>query len=147
MSDNEPKMYGWATTTDGQRLELSPQECAELWAGIEADRKRRVEAMPDERAALLQMMDAYTRLQELGWREAIYCPKDGASFDVIEPGSTGIHRAHYSGEWPNGGWWVEADGDLCPSRPILFRLDHDAEAERKRRLAEVAHAFREARRP
>lgn len=78
--------------------------------------------MPDDKAALDQMHDAYTRLEKLGWRSAIYCPKDGTSFDAIEAGSTGISTCHYEGDWPTGRWWVEADGDLWPSRPILFRL-------------------------
>ena len=77
--------------------------------------------MPDVQSALYQMGDAFARLKKLGWKEAIYCPKDGSTFDVIEAGSTGIHTAHYQGEWPKGGWWVHAEGDLWPSRPILWR--------------------------
>lgn len=80
------------------------------------------ERMPDDKAALNQMHDAYTRLERLGWRNAIYCPKDGTAFDAIEPGSTGIFACFYEGEWPNGHWWMEDGGDLWPSRPTLFRL-------------------------
>ena len=79
------------------------------------------ERMPDDKAALNQMHDAYTRLEKLGWRSAIYCPKDGSPFDAIEAGSTGIFTCHYEGEWPSGSWWMEDGGDLWPSRPILFR--------------------------
>lgn len=78
-------------------------------------------AMPDERAALRVMFAAWEWLKDLGWREAIYCPKDGTTFDAIEVGSTGIHDCHYMGEWPNGGWWTHDAGDLWPSSPILFR--------------------------
>lgn len=42
-------------------------------------------------------------------------------FQVIEAGSTGIHPCVYQGKWPNGHWWITADGDMCPSRPVLFR--------------------------
>ena len=71
--------------------------------------------------ALLNLFEAYQDLKRLGWNDAIYCPKDGTWFDAIEAGSTGIHNCQYQGQWPNGGWWV-ADGDVWPSRPILFRL-------------------------
>lgn len=91
-------------------------------------RKRREATMPTEQDALRVMFDAYTRLKELGWRDAIYCPKDGSSFDVIEAGSSGIHRAHYEGEWPKGTWWVEEAGDLWPSRPCLYRPSPEEQA-------------------
>lgn len=93
-----------------------------LEAAFEAKDKAQAERMPDEAAALRQMHDAYTRLQKLGWREAIYCPKDGTVFDAIEVGSTGIHDCHYEGEWPNGHWWTRDGDDLWPSRPSLYRL-------------------------
>jgi hypothetical protein len=93
---------------------------------IEADEAARAEKMPDERAAILQMFEAVQRLKELGWNDAIYCPKDGSEFDAIEAGSTGIHRCHYDGEWPDGRWWVADNGDLWPSRPILFRKTPNA---------------------
>lgn len=94
---------------------------------IEAGEMARAEKMPDERAAILQMFEAVQRLKELGWNDAIYCPKDGSEFDAIEAGSTGIHRCHYEGKWPDGHWWVADNGDLWPSRPILFRKTPNAE--------------------
>lgn len=90
-------------------------------AQVEAATQRRAELMPDEPAAIRMMFEAHQRLKELGWNDAIYCPKDGSEFDVIEPGSTGIHRCHYHGEWPTGKWYIAADGDLWPSRPVLYR--------------------------
>jgi hypothetical protein len=75
----------------------------------------------DERALLDRMFACYQGLKRLGWNDAIYCPKDGTHFDAIEAGSTGIHDCNYQGEWPEGTWWV-FDGDMWPSRPILFRL-------------------------
>jgi hypothetical protein len=90
--------------------------------------------MPDERAAIRLMNAAFDRLKRLGWREAVYCPKDGSSFDAIEAGSTGIHSCHYEGEWPTGRWWVAADGDLYPSRPILYRPTEQEKVERQARM-------------
>lgn len=53
----------------------------------------------------------YSAKMNRGWREASYCPKDGTHFQAIEAGSTGIHDANYTGEWPNGSWWItEARG-------------------------------------
>lgn len=74
-----------------------------------------------ERRVIEQLHDAYMKLRANGWREIIYCPKDGTVFEVLEAGSTGIHKCHYAGEWPTGIWWTHDSGDLWPSRPILFR--------------------------
>ena len=52
--------------------------------------------------------------------DAIYCPKDGSVFKVIEFGSTGIFDCHYDGEWPKGRWWTHDGGDLWPSRPVMY---------------------------
>ena len=92
-----------------------------LIAADEAEKDARAKLMPTDEDALRLMFECYTRLKELGWREAIYCPKDGAEFDAIEAGSTGIHCTHYQGEWPSGSWWIAEAGDLWPARPILFR--------------------------
>ncbi len=100
---------------------LTPDEAKAIWKSAEERRRDRAEAMPDERSALVAMFEAFQRLKELGWSEAIYCPKDGTVFDAIEAGSTGIHDCHYIGEWPNGSWELIGDGDLWPSRPILWR--------------------------
>jgi hypothetical protein len=102
---------------------------ARLEAALERRDADQATRMPDVRAALYQMGDAFDRLKKLGWMEAIYCPKDGSTFDVIEAGSTGIHTAHYEGDWPKGGWWVHADGDLWPSRPVLWRPTPKEEAD------------------
>jgi len=70
---------------------------------------------------LNQMHDAFEGLKANGWKEAIYCPKDGSSFLAVEAGSTGVFRCHYEGVWPHGHWWLEDNGDLWPSRPILWK--------------------------
>lgn len=99
----------------------------------DAEKRARSDMMPTEQDAIDLMHQCYQRLQELGWKEAIYCPKDGREFDAIEPGSTGIHRTHYSGGWPTGGWWVSSGGDLWPSRPCLYRPSPEEIAEREQR--------------
>lgn len=101
---------------------LTRAEANAIRQAAEAARIKRAETMFDDRAALLALHEAHTRLKELGWREAIYCPKDGTHFQVIEAGSTGIHDCVYIGEWPTGSWAICEDGDMCPSHPILFRL-------------------------
>lgn len=77
---------------------------------------------PKELDAVKRMWDAYHELRGMGWNDPIHCPKDGSTFLVIEPGSTGIHEAHYEGEWPSGSWWIHEANDLWPSRPCLFKL-------------------------
>jgi hypothetical protein len=83
---------------------------------------KRAEEMPTEQDALSRMFECVQRLKELGWNDAMYCPKDGTVFNVIEAGSSGIHKAHYSGKWPDGACWIHDNGDLWPNRPILFKL-------------------------
>lgn len=102
-----------------------------LFAQIDAEEVARAEKMPDERAALRQMFEAWLRLKELGWREAQYCPKDGTIFETISAGSTGIHETYYHGQWPKGTYWTFDGGDLWPDRPILFRLKEARDAAAK----------------
>ena len=109
---------------------LRESEAKALWEAAEAKEERRIALMPDEKAAISMLFDAFQRLKELGWAEAEYCPKDGSTFDVIEAGSTGIHRAHYAGVWPNGCWWIADQGDLWPCRPVLYRASAQTRAAR-----------------
>jgi hypothetical protein len=137
MVERDDDIVGHKTLRDGSHEPLRRDEADALWARCEAAQKKREADMPDEQAAIDVMGQAHERLRELGWREAIYCPKDGSSFRVIETGSTGIHRAHYSGEWPKGSWWIEADGDLWPSRPCLFKLYPEDQVKYDARMAEA----------
>lgn len=98
-----------------------------------SERGKRASDMPTEADALSVMFQAYQRLRELGWREAVYCPNDGSIFNAIEAGSTGIHDCSYEGEWPGGRWWLYGDGDIWPSRPILFK-EKENEATTKGRM-------------
>jgi hypothetical protein len=108
---------------------LRKSEAEAIWAEAEAEREKRHRDMPDEQAAIRQLWDAQERLKELGWKDPVYAPKDGSPLDVIELGSTGIHRAYYEGEWPNGVWWLH-DGDVWPCRPALARAAIATEARR-----------------
>jgi len=125
MTGLSDSIVGHKTFDDGEggfRHEpLYASEAKKLLAEMEESDQRRAALMPDEKSAISMMFEAWTRLKELGWAEAIYCPKDGSMFDAIEAGSTGIHKCFYSGVWPNGTWYVPAHGDLYPSRPILYR--------------------------
>ena len=97
--------------------------------------------MPTEQSAIDMMFEAFDRLrQDFGWREAIYCPKDGSSFEVLEAGSTGIFPCHYEGEWPTGSWCIEQDGG-SPSRPVLFRLHPADEAKRQEKMRNAMRRF------
>lgn len=105
---------------------FATQEQADaIFKCLERDERQRIEDMPDDAKAIHELNRAYKRLCEMGWQNAIYCPKDGTVFEVIEAGSTGVHDCIYEGEWPKGSWWVLEDADMCPSRPILFRLKPD----------------------
>jgi hypothetical protein len=124
---NDDPVVGHKSFRDGptefRHEPLRASEAERMLIELEADEERRAAAMPDEQSAIRAMFEAYQRLKELGWNDAIYCPKDGSEFDVIEADSTEIHRAHYSGEWPNGDWWIVDGGDMYPSRPVLYRKE------------------------
>lgn len=115
------KVVGHKTMADGTHTPLTRKEADALWKVIEANNRKRVKAMPTERAALEQFHSAYVRLKELGWRDIHYCPKDGRTFQVIEVGSTGVHVAHYESDGHIGTFWIHAEGDLWPSKPSLYR--------------------------
>ena len=101
---------------------LTKDEADALWKMVGEQKKKRATDMPTEQDAIDALWSAYRRLEELGWSDAIYCPKDRTVFEVIEAGSSRIHNCIYHGEWPNGSWWILFEGDEYPSRPILFRL-------------------------
>lgn len=119
MTDTNP-VVGWGTTDKGERVPIHKDLADKLWAEAEAAKAKREADMPTERDAIVALNQAYTRLCELGWQNPIYAPKNGSPLDLIEAGSTGIHRGHYDGDWPIGSWWI-VDGGVSPSRPVLAR--------------------------
>ena len=102
-------------------MNYSEMTAAQIFDDIHRRDKDRAESMPDVQSALNQMFEAFLRLKDLGWREAMYCPKDGSMFDAISAGSTGICKTSYDGEWPKGRYWCYEAGDVWPSSPILFK--------------------------
>lgn len=120
---------------------LTRAEAEALSASVDAAQAKREAAMPDEQSAIKHMWDGWYRLKDFGWREAVYCPKDGSHFQAIEAGSTGIHDCNYQGEWPNGSWWLY-DGDVWPSRPILFKLYPKEQAEYDAKMKAAGERFR-----
>lgn len=66
---------------------------------------------------LLLMFAAYDALRRSGWREAAYAPI-GKQIELIEVGSTGIHRGHRDEQRR---FWITDDRDTWPSNPILWR--------------------------
>jgi hypothetical protein len=47
--------------------------------------------LPDERAELKKIAAAVAELKRQGWRDAIYCPKDGSEFLAIQAGCTAVY--------------------------------------------------------
>lgn len=111
-------------------MSIATEEQAEaIFEAIRRSDAEREAAMPTHQAALHQAFAAKERLKKLGWREGIYCPKDGSSFALVEWGSTGVHCGHYMGEWPNGDIYC---GDfLVPPAAVMWRaLDQLSDDER-----------------
>ena len=76
----DSKYHGHATTYEGEHVPLSQDEAKALWDAVEREKAQRAETMPATEDALSKLCSAKVRLRELGWRDAIYCPKDGSSF-------------------------------------------------------------------
>jgi len=101
---------------------LHESEAQEIMARVEAQTKRRAELMPTEKDAVRMLTQAVERLKELGWRDTMYGPTN-VEVQLIEPGSSGIHRGSRWAPWPEKTWWIDGD---CPSNPILFKPIADA---------------------
>lgn len=76
----------------------------------------------DEAECLRSLVHIKLRLEELGWRDIIYCPTDGTHFLAIEFGVPVPGVCFYDGEWPHGRWWMVEQGDLFPAKPIMWKL-------------------------
>lgn len=94
--------HGHATLEDGTHVPLTKEEADALWKASEEAEAKSAADMPETNDAIQVMQRGRSRLRDLGWREAQYCPKDGTPFAVIEYGSTGIFEAWYNGDWPDG---------------------------------------------
>lgn len=96
------------------------EQATQILAAIEQQDQWDHNQMPTEAEALKIFTKAYRRLLELGWKEIMYHPKDGSTFEVIEPGSTGIFPCQFWEQPTRGSFWIMEDGG-CPSHPVLFR--------------------------
>lgn len=106
-------------------------ETMAIWEAIERQNAADEVTMPDTLAAMIALQRARERLQKLGWREGIYCPKDGSDFAVMQYGSTGIFAGTYVGDWPTGDVWI-AD-ETCAPQGIMWKpLDKLTAAESER---------------
>jgi hypothetical protein len=93
----------------------------QLLAEIEREKEARARELPTIEDCLRMNVKLHQRMRELGWRDAIYCPKDGTEFDAIEFGCGAAGTCHYDGEWPKGSWWMHSEGDLWSSLPVMFK--------------------------
>ncbi len=91
------------------------------WQYTEEEKKNLAEKYPTTEDCLAAIAEINSRLVNLGWNNAIYCPKDGTSFDAIEFGCSTIFDCWYDGEWPNGRYWACYGDDIDICRPVLFR--------------------------
>lgn len=98
--------------------QITEAEANALWESAMQYKAERAVRLPDEQAAIRAILDGFHRLKELGWRDATYAPTDNSPIEMIEAGSSGIHTGYRDSERR---FWIEGDGDLWPSRPILFR--------------------------
>lgn len=108
---------------------LLASEATRIMARLDEAKKRRAEMMPTEEDAARQMWEAYHRLEELGWRNVTYCPRDGRVLMFIEAGSSGIHEGHCDDQdqaHRRPTVWLHDHGDLWPSQPLLYREPYNA---------------------
>ena len=157
MTEAPDDIVGHKTFDTGERGEhgfpilrhepLTRAEGAALWAHAKQCETERAERMPDERAAISALWDAYQRLKELGWKEPQYCPKDGTNFKVIELGSTGIFDCYYHGEWPKGLYMVSDEHDCYPTSTgvAMFKLLPEDQIKEDARREEARKRYAEAR--
>lgn len=113
------------------------EQAKAIFEAISKSDAEREAAMPTYQAALHQASAARDRLKSLGWREGLYCPKDGTPFALIEWGSTAVHHGHYMGKWPKGDVYC---GDfMIPPTAIMWKaLDKLSDDERSALDASVA---------
>ncbi len=130
----EDEYYGHKTMSDGSHVPFSSDEAKSLWDQMERRTAERAQRMPDARSALAMISSAKERLRELGWSDCIYCPKDGSKFAVCEVGSTGMWRAFYSGDWPNG--YVNYGDCVTHPKGMFFKLMEKLDDAEKTLVAE-----------
>jgi hypothetical protein len=107
------------TLKDGSHVPITEELAKALWEEVIRQRDQRLANMPTEAIAHRQLHEAYTRLQELGWKNPIYATADGEC-DMIELGSSGIHVGCYSDAIGGGKtWWYRDEMDTA--NPVLVK--------------------------
>ena len=149
MSESPNDIVGHKTFSDGpmsfRHEPLTRAEADVLWAAAEAAEAKRAADMPTEQDAIDMLFQAQQRLKELGWKEGMYCPKDGSAFKTIEAGSTGIFDCTCHGEWPNCDWTSYDEHDAYPSShpPLMFKLLPEAQKAHDEKMAALRAKFAE----
>lgn len=123
--------HGHMTMADGSRVALSSEEAERLVRACKEAEAKSAADTPTTAEAVREMQRARERLRRLGWRDGVYCPKDGSTFAVIQYDSTGIFEAHYSGEWPSGFVYC-CDGIEHPKGMMFKALADLTNAEREK---------------
>lgn len=100
----------------------------EAWIPAERERRaleRELGAMTivrpfagDEEESVRLVSRIYLRLKELGWRDAMYAPKDSSPLDCIEAGCSVVLTNCARDE---NGFWHYDGNDTWPLTPVLFR--------------------------
>jgi hypothetical protein len=91
--------HGHKTLTDGSHVPLSKDEAEALWKSVEDARDKRNAAMPTARDALSALIDAETRLRDLGWSlGGGLRVRRGDECAVTQMGSTGMWRGRVDDE-------------------------------------------------
>ena len=138
-------IHGSFTDDDGIRREMSQEEANQIMVNVDAADDRRRKEIPDVFSALSKMLDIMQRMQEFGWRDAIYCPKDGSHFALIHYQSSGIFFGCYIGEWPTGDihyqdcvsppedmWWKDFEKLTEQEREHMNKCTDDGEKYQER---------------
>lgn len=89
----------------------------EILREAEAQKAARTEQFPDVQNVIRMMVQCRLRLEELGWRDIGYAPKDGRIIEVINAGWAGP----CDGVWLGKGWFVAENNDWWPCTPMMFR--------------------------
>lgn len=90
----------------------------EILREADAQQQARAEQFPDEQSVIRMMVQCRLRLEELGWRSALYAPRDGSHFLAITPGYAGPSEC----TWLGSGFFVADGNDWWPTTPSHFKL-------------------------
>lgn len=95
-------------------------------SGLTAEQKRKrkiLDAAKDTRPITERLFSLHCEMLAKGWQDIMHAPKDGTEIEVVEMGSTGIHKAIWHSlehDSLNNCGCFFVDGDW-PSRPTYWR--------------------------